>query len=65
MALVINSPSLTYESEEGERDAHQRRCTDEKKPVEVIGGFVLSIMVRHYLGNAALVYVCEPTNGQA
>ncbi len=33
------------------RGAHRRRCTDEKKPVEVIGGFVLSIMVRHYLGN--------------
>lgn len=50
---------------ENVRGAHRRRCTDEKKPVEVIGGFVLSIMVRHYLGNSARVCVYKPTNGQA
>lgn len=50
---------------ENVRGAHRRQCTDEKKPVEVIGGFVLSIMVRHYLGNSACVCVYKPTNGQA
>lgn len=50
---------------ENVRGAHRRQCTDEKKPVEVIGGFVLSIMVRHYLGNSACVCVYKPANGQA